>query len=148
MENFHSLLRAQSSVRDDGDVLRRKARALDGNKVASMEFSSVFSTPRNFSFSHDKLAGLKVSAAKFIVDVLREIRSHPHNATQVTRPKGKQKNMTYWKMPQLYGDTVIGSKIMPLGFQFLGKEPNPTRYSIVKYRSHFILKKLNITFGH
>ena len=49
-------------------------------KIALMELPSVLSTPRNSSFSHAKLAGLKVS----------EIKSHPHNDSQVTRPKGKQ----------------------------------------------------------
>ena len=71
---------------------------------------------------------MKLSAAKFLIQVLEDIKEHPHNACQIERPRRKHKNLTYWKMPQLYGDeTVVTSKVLPLGFQFHGKEPNQNR---------------------
>ena len=44
------------------------------------------------------------------------------------RPRGAAKNVTYWKIPQLYGDETVSSKILPLGLQFCGMEPNPMRF--------------------
>ena len=36
--------------------------------------------------------------------------------------------MKYWKLPHLYGDeTVVGSKVLPHGFQFPGDEPDPEK---------------------
>ena len=68
-------------------------------------------------------------AAKFLINTFQDIKDNLNNATQVTRPKRKKRNLTYWKLPQLYGDeAIVTSKILPLGYQFLGKEPNPSKF--------------------
>ena len=68
-------------------------------------------------------------AAKFLTKVFQEIKDHPHGALMVPRPRGKCKKLTYWELPQLYGeDNSVSSKILPLGFQFPGKEPNAIKF--------------------
>ncbi len=128
VENFHSILRAQTSESDDGQLLRKKAKALDGSKLAASSFSSVYATPKKYAFSRDHLEVLKLKAARFLVTTLNEIKDNLGSAKQVERPARKPKNLTYWKMPHLYGEDTVTSKILPLGFQFHGKEPNLTRY--------------------
>lgn len=129
VENFHSILRAQTSHSDNGELLRQKARALDSNKATSGNFSSVYAVPKRYAFSRGRLDELKLSAAKFICSILHGIKEHPNSAQEVPRPKRKPKSMTYWKLPNLYGEeTVVASKILPLGFQFQGKEPNPNKF--------------------
>ena len=125
VENFHSILRAQTSHSDSGDLLHQKARALDSNKATSTNFCSVFSVPKKYTFSRSGLEELKLDAARFICEILRNIKDSPNTAHQVPRPKGRAKNVKYWKLPHLYGeDTIVPSKILPLGFQFENKEPN------------------------
>ena len=129
VENFHSILRAQTNHADSSHTLRQKAKALDGSKVAASNFSSVYAVPKNYTFSRDRLQELKLDAARFICNMLKGIKDHPNSAHQMPRPKGKAKNMKYWKMPHLYGDdAVVPSKVLPLGFQFSGKEPNPNKF--------------------
>ena len=127
VENFHSILRSQTSEADSGEVLRKKAKALDFSKVMTSNFSSVFATERKYNYKRNKLEYLKLKAAKFIFNLLSKIKENLNIAEQVPRPKGKQRNLTYWKLPYLFGDDIISSKVLPIGFQFAGKEPDPKR---------------------
>ena len=129
VENFHSILPAQTHECDNGELLRQKAKAIDGNKVTAGNFASVFEIPRKYTFKRDKLEDLKLSAAQFIGSILVKIKDNPGSAELVHKPKGRQKNMKYWKLPHIYGeDTVVPSKVLPLGLQFSGKEPDPMKF--------------------
>ena len=129
VENFHSLLRAQTFDHDNGDTLCKKAKGLDAKSDVSMSFESTFVIPKNYTFGHKNIDQLKIMAAKFLIDTFQDIKDNLNNATQITRPKRKKRNLTYWKLPQLYGDeSIVTSKILPLGYQFLGKEPNPSKF--------------------
>ena len=66
VENFHSILRAQTHEFDSGELFRQKAKVLDGNKTTASNFASVFDIPRKYTFKRDKLEDLKLSAAQFI----------------------------------------------------------------------------------
>ena len=128
VENFHSHLRAQTRECDNAEILRQKARAMDEMKGVTSSFTSTFSVPRKYSFKQSKLEELKVSAAQFICSQLANIKDNLGCATIVERPNRRKKDMTYWKLPHLYGDeTVVGSKVLPLGFQFPGDEPDPEK---------------------
>ena len=140
VENFHSILRAQTSHSDNGDLLCQKARALDSNKAPPCNFISVYAIPKQHAFSRGRLDELKLGVAKFICSILQEIKENPNSAQQVPRPKRKPKSMAYWKLPHIYGEeTVASSKILPLGFQFQGKEPNPNKF--VEKKARDILPK-------
>ena len=129
VENFHSILRAQTQEFDSGELLRQNAKAVDRNKATASNFASFFEIPKQYAFKHDKLKDLKLSRAQFICSVLVKIKDNLGNAEKVPRPKGRQKNVTYWKLPHVYGEDVVGlSKVLPLGFQFSGKEPDPMKF--------------------
>ena len=128
VENFHSLSRAQTPDADTAELLRKKAKALDGHKSASASFTSVYAVPKEYTFSRDRLDTLKQKAASFLLTVLHAIKEKPHQARQVARPPQKPKNLSYWKLPSIYGEeNIMPSKILPLGFHFLGKEANPQK---------------------
>ena len=56
--------------------------------------------------------------------------------------------MTYWKLPHIYGEeTVASSKILPLGFQFQGKEPNPNKF-VQRHGWRDILPVTNVAYLH
>ena len=46
VENFYSILRAQTKQNDTSEQLRRKARTIDTNKAILLEFQSMFSAPK------------------------------------------------------------------------------------------------------
>ena len=72
---------------------------------------------------------LKLKACKFIFEKLKSIKEKPNAAHQIERPVKGKKGITYWKMPNIYGeDCVVTSQVLPMGFQFNGKERNPIRY--------------------
>ena len=87
----------------------------------------MFATERKYSYKRNELEYLTLRAAKFIFNILCKIKENLHIAVQAPRPRGKQRNMTYWKLPYLFGDDVVSSKVLPIGFQFAGKEPDPRR---------------------
>ena len=128
MENFYSLLRAATKKSDNEDTLRVIARALDSSKEKLSDFQSTFVIPHKHSLKRTDLSHLKLKAAEFIKNIVDDIRQCQNQAAQVQRPKGRQKSMTYWKLPSIYGeDSVVSSQILPFGFQFIGKEPQPAR---------------------
>ena len=116
-------MRSQTRESDSGDALQQKAWVVDEMKSSASDFVSVFSLPKKYRFSRDKLEDLKLSAAQCICNILEKIKNNPASATKVPRPK-----MTSWKLPHLYGsDSMVGSKLLPLGFQFNEKEPDPMK---------------------
>ena len=78
-----------------------------------------------YNYKLNKLEYLKLKAARFIFNLLSKIKENLYIAEQVPRPKGKQRNLTYRKLPYLFGDDIVSSKVLPIGFQFAGKEPDP-----------------------
>jgi len=78
-------------------------------------------------YKRNKLEYLKVKAARFIFILLSKRKEILYSAKQVPRPKGKQRNLTYWKLTYLFEDDIVSSKVLPIGFQFAGKEPDPKR---------------------
>ena len=128
VENFHSLLKAATNKSDNEDTLRETARALDSSKEKLSDFQSTFVIPHKQRLKRTDLSHLKLKAAEFIKNILDDIRQCQNQATQVQRPKGRQKSMPYWKLPSVYGEgSVVSSQILPFGFKFIGKEPQPAR---------------------
>ena len=73
-ENFYSILRSQTRESDSGDALQQKARAVDEMKSLASVFASIFSSPKKYRFSRNKLEDLKLSAAQCICKILEKIK--------------------------------------------------------------------------
>ena len=130
VQNFHSLLRAQTRHNDTREQLHRKAKAIDSSKAILLEFQSIFSAPKNYTFSRSQLQELKLSAAKFLCSILKSIKDTSNSARQTQPPRGKGKNATYWILPIRYGESIVSSKSLPLSFQFSNKEPILNKYAL------------------
>ena len=62
VENTHSILRSQTKGSDSADELRKRAKSIFQSKGKQSD-RSFFTTPRQFSFSHNQLRLLKVRCA-------------------------------------------------------------------------------------
>ena len=112
--------------------------AVDSNKETISEFQSTFVKPQKQISKRTDLGLLKVKGAEFIVSILDDLRECKGQALKAPRPKGKPKSMTYWKPPSVYGgDSIVPLQVFPLWFQFLGKEPQPTRLVYLKKKLDF-----------
>ena len=82
VENFHSVLRARTSVSDTAEQIREKAKEIDACKNEMLEFQSSFVPRKKFNFSRKRINNLKTTAAEFLVSKFETIHSHPGRATQ------------------------------------------------------------------
>ena len=72
VENTHSILRAQTKPSDTADELRKKANAIFQSKEKQSNFKSFFTSPKQFSFSHNQLQFLKVKCTKVLTDTVKK----------------------------------------------------------------------------
>ena len=125
VELYHSLIRDRTNEWDSAATIQRKAKEIETNKESIKE--SAFVPPKNVVFSRDDLAQLKIEVARFHLRVFKEILQNPDAARQHPRRKGQPNNCTNWILPAIFGDVQVTNKVLPLGFQFPGDEPNPDR---------------------
>ena len=91
VENFHSVLRAQTNVTDiNAEQINLKAR-IDAHKHELHAFKSMFVPPRNFNFSRKRIDKLKLKAAEFLIAEFGELHNHPGMAVLLPRTKGQNK---------------------------------------------------------
>ena len=127
VENFHSVLRARTSVSDTAEQIREKAKEIDACKNEMHEFQSSFVPPRKFNFSRKRINIMKTTAAEFLVGKFKAIHSQPGRATQQPRQPRQRKDLTKWLLPNLFGNQVVTNRVLPLGFSSVEKSPNPDR---------------------
>ena len=121
VENFHSVLRAQTSVSSTPEEITRKAREISATKDIMRQFKTQFDPPRSATFSHNQPKALKVKSASFIMKKFSTIHANPDAGKQVARVKGQKKNVTCWKLPDIFGQLKVENKVLPLGFQAIGR---------------------------
>ena len=95
VENFHSVLRARTSVSDTAGQIREKAKEIDACKNEMHEFQSSFVPQRKFNFSRKRINIMKTRAAEFLVGK-KAFHSQPGRATQQPRQPRQRKYLTKW----------------------------------------------------
>ena len=95
------------------------------NEMSS--FKSTFVPSRNFNFSSKKIDILKSKAAEFLETKFESLNHNPNMATLQPSAPRQPKQLTKWKLPNLFGDMVVTNKVLPLGYTSVGLAPNPTR---------------------
>ena len=90
VENFHSVLRARTSVSDTAEQIREKAKEIDACKNEMHEFQLSFVPLRKFNFSRKRINNVKTRAAEFLVGKFKAIHSQPGRATQHAAPAKKR----------------------------------------------------------
>ena len=66
---------------------------------------------------------MKAKAAEFLVLKFELLLKNPGKASKVIQGRGTM-NLPNFKLPNLFGETVVTSKVMPLGFSIQDKAPN------------------------
>ena len=127
VENFHSVLRARTKEHDTADKISFKAKEIDECKHEMESFKSTFVPSRKFNFSSKKIDMLKSKAAEFLATKFESLNHNPNMATLQPRVPRQPKQLTKWKLPNLFGDMVVTNKVLPLGYTSVGQAPNPTR---------------------
>ena len=127
VENFHSVLRARTKETDTPDQIASKAREIDTCKHELRSFQSTFVPARKFTFSRKNINKLKEKAAKFLTIKFETINNHPNMAVLQPRICRQPKYITKWKLPNIFGETIVSNKVLPLGFTSVEQSPDPTR---------------------
>lgn len=125
IENFHSVLRARTNSTDNADQVSRKAKEIDVCKHEMHMFKSNFVPPRKLDFSRKSISKLKVKAAEFLTKKFELLHNNPSQAVLIPRVRGQRKDITKWKLPNLFGNKIVTSKVLPLGFSSVESPPNP-----------------------
>ena len=82
---------------------------------------------KKFNFSQKKIDQLKVKAAEFLAQKFEMIHNNPGMAVMLPRVTRQQKDLTRWKLPNLFGGTVVTHRVLPLGFTSAERPPNPEK---------------------
>ena len=103
VENTHSIIRGNTDSSDSAEVLSHKAKALFAAKTEQHNFKSVFTPPKNYTFSHQQLTTLKVRAAEVLLEIFNSLCSGQSSDTG--------------SVPQFLTESYsVGSPELPLGY--------------------------------
>ena len=114
VENCHSIIRRNTEPHDTSATIVRKVKLLFGNKDCQSNFRESFTLEKNYAISQNRLEELKYKAAKFIVKVLESICAQGQEVKIYT---GKTQEQAKWKLPALFGENLMDSRVLPLGYQ-------------------------------
>eukprot|EP00112_Aurelia_sp_Birch-Aquarium-sp1_P021037 Seg5563.2 transcript_id=Seg5563.2/GoldUCD/mRNA.D3Y31 product="hypothetical protein" protein_id=Seg5563.2/GoldUCD/D3Y31 len=126
VENFHSLLRKRTRDIDTGPQKNLKAKEIDANKTELHNFKSAFVPPKRYAYSQKNIKKLKLKAAEFLVSKFEKLLENLGKASTVIQGRGAKK-LPNFKLPNLFGEEIVTSKVMPLGFSVKDKAPNPEK---------------------
>ena len=125
IENFHSVLRGRTNATDDANQISLKAKEIDACKHELHSFKSMVVPPKKFNFSRKTIDKLKVKAAEFLTEKFRVLHNNAGQAVLLPRVKGQSKNISKWRLPNLFQDKVVTNRILPLGFTSMETYPKP-----------------------
>ena len=111
VENTHSILRAQTKPSDTAEKLTNRAKSIFESKEHQTNFRSIFTPPKQFSFSQQQLQFLKAKCAQLLTSMLLLIHSKPGSASMT-----KEKRTKYVCLPDVFGTIKMRYIILPLGF--------------------------------
>jgi len=85
----------------------------------------MFVPPKKFNFSSKTIDNLKVKAAEFITEKIELLHNNPGQAVLQPRVNCQNKQVTKWRLPNLFGNKVVSNTVLPLGYTSVGSPPNP-----------------------
>ena len=139
VEHVHSVTRRQAKVSDSDEQVREKVHGIFACSARQSSWRGTFTPSKNSVFSRQQLTSLYCKAATLITNVLLAIASNPHAATVVPRAPGQRKNCSFWLLPNLCGEKLMKSNILPLGFNF---HPLHHLTPVKDVRAHCVVKLL------
>ena len=110
---------------DGAEQISLKAKEIDACKHELHSFKSMVVPPNKFNFSSKTIDNLTVKAAEFITEKVEVLHKNPGQAVLQPRVKGQNKQVTKWKLPNLFGNKFFSNTILPLGYTSVGSPLNP-----------------------
>ena len=127
VENFYSVLRTRTKKHDTADKISFKVKEINECKQEMESFKSTFAPSTKFNFTSKKIDMVKSKAAEFLATKFEFLNQNPNMATLQPRVPRQPKQLTKWKLPNLFGDMIATNKLLPLAHASVGKAPNATR---------------------
>ena len=93
------------------------AKEIDACKHELNDFKSWLVPPKKFNFSQKRIDDLKVKAASFLTAKFKAISDDGGKAIQLPRAQGQRKDVTKWKLPNIFGDITVTQKVLPLSLE-------------------------------
>ena len=116
VENTHSILRSQTKGSDTADELRKKAKSIFQSKDKQSHFRSFFTTPKQFSFSHNQLRFLKVRCAQVLSSMFSKISRSPGQSL-FSSTNRSNRSPTHVTLPTMSGsNNRMKTIVLPLGY--------------------------------
>ena len=117
VENFHSVLRAQTTIHDSAERITLAARETDARKRNLSNFQAAFVPKGTQFFGHSSIKRLKMKAAEFLTQKFYNISKNPKSASLVRKPKKPNQRVTKWVLPHVFGsETNVTNDVLPIGF--------------------------------
>ena len=117
VENTHSILRSQTKVSDTATELRKKAKSIFQSKDKQSHFRSFFTTPKQFSFSHNQLRFLKVRCAQVLSSMFSKISRSPGQSLFSSKNRRNRSAPTHVTLPTMCGsNNSMKTIVLPLGY--------------------------------
>ena len=116
MENTHSILHSQTKDSDSADELRKRAKSIFQSKGKQSD-RSFFTTPRQFSFSHDQLHLLKVRCAQALSSMFIKISQSPRQSQFSSNNSCNTSVPTHVILPTMSPNKNMKMTVLSLGYR-------------------------------
>ena len=126
VENFHSVLRAQTSIGSTPEEISKKAREISATKDILRQFKTRFVPPKSATFSQNQLKSLKAKAARFIFAVFSEIHANPGTAKNNHKLPGSHRRSQNGSCQTYLESTKLRTESFLLAFKSQVLNQTPT----------------------
>ena len=116
MENTHSILCSQINSSDTADELRKKANSIFQSKDKQLHYRSFFTTPKQFSFSHNQLGLLKVRCAQALSSMFIKISQSPRQSQFSSNNSCNTSVPTHVTLPTMSPNKNMKMTVLSLGY--------------------------------
>ena len=116
VENTHSILHSQTKGSDSADELRKRAKSIFQSKGKQSD-RSFFTTPRQFSFSHNQLRLLKVRCAQALSSMFIKISQSPRQSQFSSNNSCNTSVPTHVILPTMSPNKNMKMTVLPLGYR-------------------------------
>eukprot|EP00734_Pompholyxophrys_sp_LG126_P000200 Pompholyxophrys_sp_v1_NODE_39_length_3310_cov_8.940707.p1 type:complete len:958 gc:universal NODE_39_length_3310_cov_8.940707:3085-212(-) len=123
VEGFHAQIRRRTNPGADPKIVQQQAYTADYDNNHDNDFEAVFNGGASYPYTPHRIRQLFVPAAKFWVDLFRQIKHNLGSARRLESANKTTVNIFYF-LPTL--DCILPVTCMPAAFSHKGKEPNPT----------------------
>ena len=117
VEYVHSVIRRHTTDSATDEQLKDTIKAVFGTSSRQSNFRQIFTPPKNYVFSRVQLKYLHSRVAHVLVTIFTRIANSPDESKHLPRQKGQRKDCEKYILPALFGETIVKSYFLPLGFQ-------------------------------